>query len=280
MIDPEISFDEFGNDYFHESIRTSLRDFGGIVIRNAIAPERCKFYRDLISRTHDLLEAKCAAEGYPFQDAKDEDHALGGWRSLAYELREGQLPPGVFEQVNKGFSIFDLVADVRFGQIVSRFYEDDYSISPSAHTRRVSPDTGLHSKAWQKPALCHIDAQYHDPQHFSLNCWVPLDDCGIDAPGLQIVRDNVYDTQRFVGYNPDKNCFDPEKLKIINENVFDHFDADRLFAPALNVGDVFVIHNWTIHQSSIRDGMTKVRQSCELRTIQNGWEFPDTGASS
>lgn len=275
MIDPEISFDEFGNDYFHESIRTSLRDFGGIVIRNAIAPERCAFYRSLITRTHDLLETKCAEEGHPFHEARDEDHKLGGWRSLAYELREGQLPPGIFEQANPGFSIFDLLADLRFGQIMARFFEGGYHISPSAHTRRVSPDSASHSKAWQKPALCHIDAQYHHPQHFSLNFWVPLDDCGIDAPGLQIVRDNVYGTQRFVGYDPVADTFDTEKLEVINERVFDQFDRECLFAPELKVGDVFIIHNWTIHESNCNDRMTNVRQSCELRVNQEGWAFPE-----
>lgn len=275
MIDPEINFDEFENDYFHTVLKDSLRDYGGIVIRNAIAPQRCAFYRDLISRTHDVLEAKCTEEGHPPHDASDEDHKLGGWRTLAYELREGQLPPNVFEQVNVGFSIFDLIGNLQFAQVMSRFFDGAYRRSPSAHTRRISPQGDLHSKSWQKPALCHIDAQYHDPQHFSLNFWVPLDDCGVDAPGLQIVRDNVYETQKFVGYDPDAITFDPDRLKLINENVFDHFDETQLFAPELKVGDVFVFHNWTIHQTNCREGMTKPRQSCELRVIQDGWAFPE-----
>lgn len=279
MTGQEIDFAEFGNDYFHDTVRQSLREHGGIVLRNAIAPERCAFYRKLITATHEHLERQCAAQGHPVEGVVDDDQHKPGWHRLAYELREGQLPPGVFEQANPGFSIFDLIGDMRFGMIMSRFFEGDYRVSPSAHTRRISPDSACHSKTFQKPALCHIDAQYHNPRHFSLNFWVPLDDCGVDAPGLQIVQDNVFDTQRFVEYDHDAGTFNAGKLEIINERVFDHFDRGRLFAPELRVGDVFIIHNWSIHESSFRNGMSKVRQSCELRVIQDGWAFPEKAAA-
>lgn len=275
MADPEIAFAELDNCYAHDLIKTSLRDSGGIVIHSAIAPQRCAFYRDLITKTHNILENKCAEEGFPVDRNGCAAPRDNGWGELAYQLSIGQLPPGMFEEVNTGFSIFDLIGSFRFYRVMQNFFDGDFRVSPSAHTRRVSPQTGEQGKSWQEPVIWHFDAQYHSPQHFSLNFWVPLDDCGIEAPGLQIIKGDLLETQRFVQYDPEAKSFNADRLKSINENVFDHFDRNQLFAPELRVGDIFVFHNWTLHQSNFREGMTKSRQSCELRVIQDGWTFPE-----
>ena len=278
MSGTDIAFAEIDGPESHAFLKSVLRETGGIVLRNAIAPERCRFYRDLISKTHIYLAEQCAKEGHPVEAATVDDWNDMGWRRLAFELREGQLPPGMFERANPGFSIFDLIGDFQFNRVMTQFFIGEFRKSPSAHTRRVSSNPDLHSKHWQKPTLWHLDAQYHNPRHFGLNFWVPLDACGINAPGLQIIEGNVFDVQRFVEYDPVAETFNAQKLKAINEKTFDHFDTERIYAPELNVGDVFVLHNWTIHQSCSRAGMTGVRQSCELRVIQNAWTFPD-GAS-
>ena len=275
VADLEIAFAEFDNRYAHDLIKTSLRDNGGVVIRSAIAPQRCAFYRDLITKTHKILEDKCAEEGFPVDRDDCAATSGNGWGEVAYHLSIGQLPPGMFENVNTGFSIFDLISSFRFYRVMQNFFDGEFKISPSAHTRRVSPHSVDQGKSWQEPVIWHFDAQYHRPQHFSLNFWVPLDDCGIDAPGLQIIKGDHLKTQRFVQFDPDTGTFDTDRLKSINENVFEYFDRDQLFAPELRVGDIFVIHNWTLHQSLFREGMTKPRQSCELRVMQNDWTFPE-----
>ncbi|MDD9918809.1 MAG: phytanoyl-CoA dioxygenase family protein, partial [Rhodospirillaceae bacterium] len=195
-----------------------------------------------------------------------------------YNLQNGQLPPGFFEKANLGFSIFDLIGNFRFHRIMSKFFDGDFRSSPSAHVRRISPSSEQQREQWQGPTPWHIDGQYHNPRHFGLNFWVPLNTCGIEAPGLRIIRANVFDMQRYVEYDPVEETFNAGRLKTINETVFDDFEEGQIFAPELKVGDVFLFHNWTIHQTNCQDGMTKPRKSCELRVIQDAWTFPEGGS--
>lgn len=275
METPEINFQEVGNSYFLDHFRSCLRGQGGVVLRGAIAPERCAFYKTMITRTHENLERLCVQNGVPLDSVGGpEAMGQGVWQNIAFNLREGQIAHDIFSQINPGFSIFDLIGSLEFAQILSAFFNGPYHRSHCAHTRRISLDESEHSMRWQKPVFFHVDGQYHTPAEFGLNFWTTLDDCGVDAPGLQIVRNPIDETLAFLEFNPATAQCNPDKFKVINEDIFSAFDEAKVFAPEMKVGDVFVIHNWTLHSSSYDPAMTKSRQSCELRINQRECTFP------
>ena len=83
--------------------------------------------------------------------------------------------------------MFDPVGDLRFHRLMNHVFKGSYAPSEAAHARRVAPLGAPRDMFHQQPVRFHIDAQYHSPHQFSLNFWVPLNDCGVDSPGLQTV---------------------------------------------------------------------------------------------
>jgi hypothetical protein len=110
-----------------------------------------------------------------------------------------------------------------------------------------------------------------------VNFWVPFDECGIDAPCLQVVPINYRDTRRYSGFSRKpvferkddglgnwaffpQEYYEPEKLQ-------DDFGPDCLFRPVMHPGDVIVASNWLIHGSYQTPAMSRGRSSMELRFI-------------
>jgi hypothetical protein len=91
-----------------------------------------------------------------------------------------------------------------------------------------------------KPQLC-------------FTAWVPLVDCGKDAPGLSVVLGSdepiVFGTPRH-GWLP---------------YIYWRYGLRSIWRPEMNVGDVLLFTSRTIHGSNVKRGMTRARYSLEFR---------------
>jgi hypothetical protein len=92
------------------------------------------------------------------------------------------------------------------------------------------------------------------------NVWTPLVDCGIDAPGLQVVARRICE---IVPTMATSNYY--QDLEIAESKVRQIFGADALWAPAMACGDVLVLLGTTIHRTYLNQGTTRRRTSLELR---------------
>ena len=92
------------------------------------------------------------------------------------------------------------------------------------------------------------------------NVWTPLVDCGVDAPGLEVVARR---TREIVPTMTASNYY-PE-LEIAESVVLEKFGAEALWSPAMTRGDVLVIVGTTIHRTYWTPGMSRRRTSLELR---------------
>lgn len=108
---------------------------------------------------------------------------------------------------------------------------------------------------------------WHQDEYFSLassppgtpkpqlafTAWVPMVDCGKDAPGLSVVLNSdepiIFGKPRF-GWLP---------------YIIWRYGPQSIWSPIMNVGDVLLFTSRTIHGSNVRRNMTRTRYSLEFR---------------
>lgn len=89
------------------------------------------------------------------------------------------------------------------------------------------------------------------PMTLLVTCWLALDACGRDAPGLEFLRRPVEDLLHFTKLN------DAELRRRVG--------AADLWVPELVAGDMLVFSNGTLHRTFETAAMTQSRLSIEYR---------------
>jgi len=118
----------------------------------------------------------------------------------------------------------------------------------------------------------HIQAlPFHQDQHILqtplLNVWIPLAECGVHAPGLEVVVTDRRDLLAVAG--PPEHAVPVERARIDERLVLEMFGPGALWHPNLRPGDVLVFAGTTIHRSHVTPQMTKPRLSVELRLVSS-----------
>jgi hypothetical protein len=222
---------------------------GCLLLRNFVDPAA-------LARTYDMtLRAYDHVDGYHVRP----DH-----------LRQLGMP--MYSDILFGERHFDLLRRV--------FGDRHYDISSETSARRVGKVR--QPPHWLPPLGPHLDAFVHPPR-FTVNFWIPFQECGIEAPGLGAVQAPFADVLSFVGYENGKKVWnDPAPI-----GQYTHFrpamkalhrnhDADvmaemnerfsgRLLTPAFKAGDAMMMSNWTLHLTYATPAMTKTRENIELR---------------
>lgn len=158
-------------------------------------------------------------------------------------------------------------------------YEPDIN----TNSRRVTPSSP--DEMWMPAISPHLDAAVHH-FHFTINFWVALDECGADAPGILAVRAPFKEVLEFTGFKPEvgepqgaKGVFNFPAFAEITKALarpqeplhssalaqFQRQFAGRIWTPQMLAGDAMVLTNWTLHGTHFAPGMTKRRESVELR---------------
>jgi hypothetical protein len=84
-----------------------------------------------------------------------------------------------------------------------------------------------------------------------VTCWLPLNPCGTDSPGLEFIRRRQEALLHFTELN--------------DANLRRRFASDEFWAPDLDLGDVLVFLNGTLHRTYLQPAMEKDRMSIEYR---------------
>jgi ectoine hydroxylase-related dioxygenase (phytanoyl-CoA dioxygenase family) len=93
-----------------------------------------------------------------------------------------------------------------------------------------------------------------------LTCWVPLDDCGVDAPGLEWL-------QPAPSSSP-VPLLRPAELS--DAALRARFPASAFEHPALAAGDALLFDGALVHRTHALPTMTRSRTSIELRFVAGG----------
>ena len=100
--------------------------------------------------------------------------------------------------------------------------------------------------------LAHLGRAFPEDALISLvTCWMPLQACGVHAPGLELVTEHLTELLR------------PEDLHDLGVRA--RFSAQRFLRPAMNPGDALVFAGDLLHRTYVTPPMRHDRTSLELR---------------
>ena len=105
----------------------------------------------------------------------------------------------------------------------------------------------------------HQDYTYNRHYPSLLTCFIPLSDCGVDAPSLTIIDKEIYNKY------PHKSSGFWE-FGISSENLSSDI-TDKEVNIVANAGDVVIFNDLTLHKSYVKKGMNKIRLSMDARAI-------------
>jgi len=120
------------------------------------------------------------------------------------------------------------------------------------YLRKVTPNAASSYIPFHQDATALANA--------GLNIWIPMIDCGVDAPGLEIMARRTASILPTITSSGDYN-----QMEIDPALVFESFPEEVRFYPTPKVGDAVLFLGSTVHRSHIAAGMTKERASLELR---------------
>jgi hypothetical protein len=89
-----------------------------------------------------------------------------------------------------------------------------------------------------------------------LTCWIPLNPCGVDSPGLEFVRRRQPALLHF--------------SELGDSALRRRFSPHEFWSPALEFGDGLIFHNDILHRTSVRPEMSHNRLSVEYRIMPHG----------
>lgn len=181
--------------------------------------------------------------------------------------------PEIAEATQGRQSGFELISHPLLRRFMALVFSGQRYRRESATARRIRPRGG--DAHWQEPLELHVDSFFHQ-FWFTVNFWIPFDECGVEAPGLQLLPVDYRETRRYSRFSRQpiysskptamNGCHFPEPNFKVKDLEAD-FGTGCLFRPHMKPGDVVVASNWIVHGSYRTDAMANGRTSMELRYI-------------
>lgn len=149
---------------------------------------------------------------------------------------------------------YPLVSSGELARSLYALLSDDYVWHYPPMFRRiaaVSPDGTL---------PYHQDCVYNARYKKLMTCFVPLGDCGAEAPGIELVEGNI--SRRF-----EHVPRGPWEFAIASRDVAKLLATAAIHRPELGPGDVVVFNEHTVHATYYREDMRTARLSMDARAV-------------
>jgi hypothetical protein len=229
------------------AIRERLERHGCILVRGLVPAQ-------LVSRLVEAIDQAFAAyDAFAEKRAHDTgwfDPALGidggmdtrGWVRKAGGVLAADSPLGLA-------TLLDTYAELGVVRLIADYFGERPAVSADKATLRrtqLTPDTGWHQ-----------DGRFLGSGIRSLNVWVALTDCGVDAPSLDIVP--TY-PNRILETGNEGARFD---WTIGHDVVLREFGAEAIWQPIFHAGDALLFDHMLVHRTDCRAQMTRLRHALE-----------------
>lgn len=232
-----------------ERLRAGLAEHGCLLVRGLVAPDRA---RDLAAGIDAALDAFDAGDDEPDPDGwyahftpEPGDYRVGGrrrWVRATGAVWTADSPRMLFQ-------LLELVDETGVGDLVTEYLGERPALSANKCTlRRVPVDTNA---GW------HQDGAFLGEEVRTLNMWLALGPCGVDAPGLDVVPrrfDQVLPTGGEGAY------FDWD---VSPATVAEAAGATPVLRPEFAAGDVLLFDHLFLHRTAVGPHMTRERHAIE-----------------
>ncbi len=246
-VPPEVQRDEVTP----EVLGSAMVNHGCLLVRGLVAPDRVAPLIDAIDRAFDGYDAHL--EGVPVADTSPwyvpfsplPKYPIGKGRPW---VRAGG---GVYtvDSPRAMFGLLETLDETGVGAAIEGYMGERPALSVKKSTlRRVPVDTGTD---W------HQDGAFIGQGIRSCNVWITLTDCGVDAPGLDIVPRRVPEV---VPTGVEGAVFDWS----VGQAVVDRAALDTpVIRPQFAAGDALLFDDVFLHRTGVSPGMTTVRYAIE-----------------
>jgi len=238
---PEIGVDALSAS----TIRSGIENHGSLIVRQLITPNRADLLRNNIDRVLQAFDATAQGavspelEGWyePFhRDTKDERAAK---RSKGAVLTVDS-PPALFD-------LLETFESCGLGKAVRDFFGEPPMLLTRKGTLRCVRHN-VNTGGW------HQDGAFLGEDIRSLNVWIALTDCGVDAPGLDVVGKRLPGIVQ-TGSNFATWTTNPQAAKDVSEGC--------TVRPVFAAGDAILFDHLCLHRTAASPGMTKTRYAIE-----------------
>lgn len=229
--------------------QNAIANHGSLLVRGLLNEEQVSRLVDDIDSTFDAFEAWC--NGEPVEN-------LDGWYEpyesdfLDDEVRKHKFYHGHILAVESPRSLFDLIEILHesgIGGLAREYVGEDPTIMARKVSLRRNP--GNRGGGW------HQDGAFMGKDIRSINSWIALTPCGVDAPSLDIVGrriDHIVPTGGAGASN--KYSIGPADAEAVT--------AGAIVRPQFDPGDGLLFDHLLLHRTGLdRDTMTKPRHAIE-----------------
>ena len=245
----------------HHGLATS----GCLLVRGFVSTERA-------SRLADGIDAALAAYDAATTGSGDADPRWYDPRPMP-DREASNLPEAAHRQFLRGrgslwtadsprmlFELFEFVDDTGLGSLMTAFFGERPLLSGiKATLRRIPPDVDTDGR-W------HQDGRFLGERIKALNCWLALDRCGVDAPGLDIVPKRLDHVVEDVDARYDWSLSDTAVLGTA--------DTTPIVRPEFEAGDALLFDHLLVHRTGASPDMPRERHAIE------SWFFPPSAYPS
>ena len=222
---------------------SQLQDSGVVVLRDFFAKVSLSAFQEAALRCFAVVEADCAAaERYKFNRFSHSVPLAALIDFGCEKLAQPLSAPGLEELLSAAM-----------GCVVTCNLDQSWVRKKFAPT--LAPVSMYSDQGWHQDGALGVrfpsESGYVLPMTELLTCWIPLDACGKDAPGLEFVRGRQAGLLHFI--------------ELDDAALRQRFRPEEFWAPELELGDGLVFLNSVLHRTYTRPEMRRNRLSVEYR---------------
>ena len=234
-----------------DTIRAGVLGHGSLIVRGLVPPDAAAACAASIDEVFDGYDAVTRsgdpAAGLPWYEAFTSTGPVS-W-TLAERMWAQKLGGIVAADSPRGLAqVVDLYESVGLGAVIEDYLGERPALSVKKLTlRRTAPDV---------PTEWHQDGSFLGDGTRTLNVWLALSPCGVDAPSLDIVPQR-FDT--IVATGTDDSKFDWSVSRAMADRVSERPLIRPVFAP----GDAVLFDQFTLHRTGLDEAMDRTRYAIE-----------------
>lgn len=242
-----------------DTLTAGLQQYGGLTLRDVITPQEAAGLRAKLDHILDLAESQKRGESVDVTEG-----GRAAWRTTLHDPATGRPAGPKWRWENRDFpgeapiadsphlalELIEMYRRVGLTQLVERYLGEPGAVSLQKWTMRRVPPTAYSS--W------HQDGNKLGGDAVrSVNVWIALSDCGVDAPGLDVIPLRLTE---IVPTGTPGAYFTWD----VAPDVVDQVREGRpVISPHFRVGDAFVFDHWLLHRTGVHENFTKDRYALE-----------------
>ena len=245
------NFPEFNSvDIDAYKFMESFNQNGAVLVRKLIDPSLLLEINDRAKTSYFIRERQ-------YLNRSNDDH-------FSQQFEFGHIPLSDLNEPNGDNILKKVFINSKIPNLYSSIFGKQINILSgySLVRRQVCND-----KMNFEPTPFHQDCSFLPFKSLIINSWVPLTNCGVNSPSIQVIVKplNAFITPEDYN-NPIAKPY--QKIELSEDFVKSNFDGEKIWAPEMHVGDVLFFSNFTVHRTFISKEMTENRISLEIRCMQ------------